>query len=156
MRLAVLAALAVDAGRPVPIETLIDRVWGETPPDGARDRLYVHLSRLRSVLLRAERPPRLERLVSGYQLTVDCDLDEFRALAGRTRTATDPAERADRLDRALALWRGAALGGLPGSWAARVRAGLEHERGAVLVEWAQVLRRLGRAGETIHRLRGQV
>lgn len=32
----VLAALLVDAGRPVTWETLVDRVWGETPPELAR------------------------------------------------------------------------------------------------------------------------
>jgi len=157
-RLAVLAALVIDAGRPVPMETLIERVWGDTPPDGARDRLYVHLSRLRSVLIKGDRPPSLERLVSGYQLTIAtdaCDLGEFRSLAGRARTASDPVDRADLLERALALWRGAALGGLPGQWAAGLRIGLEQERLAVLVQWAQALLRLGRAGETIPRLRAE-
>src|SRR5262245_1253403 len=50
---AVLAALAVDAGRPVPIETLIDRVWGDDPPVEARNVLYSHLSRIRQLLKQA-------------------------------------------------------------------------------------------------------
>jgi DNA-binding SARP family transcriptional activator len=37
---AVLAALAVAPGRPVPIETLIDRVWGDEPPAEAGNVLY--------------------------------------------------------------------------------------------------------------------
>jgi SARP family transcriptional regulator, regulator of embCAB operon len=37
-RLAVLAALAVDAGQVVPAGTLIDRVWGEEPPAQALAR----------------------------------------------------------------------------------------------------------------------
>src|SRR3954469_9998543 len=41
---AVLAVLVVDAGRPVAIETLIDRVWDDDPPAGARNVLYSHLS----------------------------------------------------------------------------------------------------------------
>jgi DNA-binding SARP family transcriptional activator len=49
---AVLAALVVDAGRPVAIETLIDRVWGETPPAEVRNVLYSHLSRIRRLLRR--------------------------------------------------------------------------------------------------------
>src|ERR1700760_3789257 len=33
---AVLAALAVEPGRPVPIKLLVDRIWGDDPPaDGA-------------------------------------------------------------------------------------------------------------------------
>ncbi|MEK8105873.1 hypothetical protein NKG94_13315 [Micromonospora sp. M12] len=31
---AVLAALAVDVGRPVRAESLVDRVWGDSPPPG--------------------------------------------------------------------------------------------------------------------------
>jgi hypothetical protein len=50
----VLAALAVDAGRPVTTETLIDRVWDEAP-DGARRALQVHLSNLRGLLERVSR-----------------------------------------------------------------------------------------------------
>ena len=46
----VLGALAVDAGRPVPVETLIDRVWDEDPPGGARAGLYSYLTRLRRIL----------------------------------------------------------------------------------------------------------
>src|ERR1700754_3614301 len=43
----VLAALAVDAGRPVAMDTLIDRVWDDAPPAEARNALYSHLSRIR-------------------------------------------------------------------------------------------------------------
>ncbi|HYQ67579.1 AfsR/SARP family transcriptional regulator, partial [Actinophytocola sp.] len=51
---AVLAALAVDAGRPVAIETLVDRVWHDAPPAAARNVLYSHLSWIRQLLRRAE------------------------------------------------------------------------------------------------------
>src|SRR3954454_369713 len=47
---AVLVALAVDAGRPVSVDTLIDRVWDDDPPGGARAGLYSYLTRLRRVL----------------------------------------------------------------------------------------------------------
>lgn len=47
---AVLAALLVDAGRPVGVETLIDRIWGEDHPVEARNVLYSHLSRIRQSL----------------------------------------------------------------------------------------------------------
>src|SRR5688572_21597598 len=42
-RRAVLAALAVDAGTPVPIDALADRVWGGTAPDAPRSALYAHV-----------------------------------------------------------------------------------------------------------------
>ena len=47
---AVLAALAVDAGRPVAAATLIDRVWGDDPPKGVQSVLYSHITRLRAAL----------------------------------------------------------------------------------------------------------
>src|SRR5215468_3958519 len=50
---AVLAALLVDAGRVVPTETLIARVWGQVVPDRARATLRAHLSRIRRLLEQA-------------------------------------------------------------------------------------------------------
>jgi DNA-binding SARP family transcriptional activator len=47
---AVLAVLLVDAGRPVPAATLVDRVWGDSPPVEPRNVLYSHLSRIRRLL----------------------------------------------------------------------------------------------------------
>src|SRR3954447_10015410 len=78
-RQAVLAALTVDAGRPVPIEALVDRVWDESPPVEARNVLYSHLSRIRQLLVRAagltgEPAARIERRHTGYVLDVDPDL----------------------------------------------------------------------------------
>jgi DNA-binding SARP family transcriptional activator len=54
-RRAVLAALAVDAGRPVTLATLTSRVWDDTPPVGARPALYAHIARLRAALEAAAR-----------------------------------------------------------------------------------------------------
>ena len=47
---AVLAALAVDAGRLVTTDALIDRVWGDRPPQGARAALHAHIARIRRLL----------------------------------------------------------------------------------------------------------
>ena len=81
---AVLAALAVDAGRPVPIETLIDRVWGDDPPGEARNSLYSHLSRIRQLLNRVTElsgtTAGVARRSAGYVLEIDpgaVDLHRF-------------------------------------------------------------------------------
>ncbi|MFJ9118589.1 winged helix-turn-helix domain-containing protein [Streptomyces sp. NPDC102394] len=87
-RRAVLAALAVDAGRSVPVEVLIDRVWGTEPPDGARRALYAHIARIRRLAERLDeagegRSPALRR-AGGYQLDLDpdrVDLHRFHRLA---------------------------------------------------------------------------
>jgi DNA-binding SARP family transcriptional activator len=47
---AVLAVLALEAGRPVPAEVLIDRVWGEDPPRSVRNVLYGYVTRLKALI----------------------------------------------------------------------------------------------------------
>ncbi|MEU5692817.1 BTAD domain-containing putative transcriptional regulator [Actinosynnema sp. NPDC020468] len=50
----VLAALAVDAGRVVPVDRLVERVWGVDAPRRARATLHSYVSRLRRVLAEAD------------------------------------------------------------------------------------------------------
>ena len=133
----VLAALAVDAGRPVPIETLIDRVWGEDPPAEARNVLYSHLSRIRGLL--AGSTVRLVRRTAGYVLDLDpdqVDLHRFARLVDQSRTA-DPRRHAELLGDALALWQGEPLAGLTGEWVARVRDTAHRRRLDAAVRWAE-------------------
>ncbi len=50
-----LSILALAEGRPVTPATLIDRIWGDTPPAEAHASLQVYVSNLRRVL-EPERP----------------------------------------------------------------------------------------------------
>ena len=122
-RRAVLAALTVDAGRPVPTETLIDRVWGEHSPDRVRRALQAHITRIRRLLEPDGRPAPLVRRPAGYLLDVDpdaVDLHRFRRLLDRVHEAElADAERVMLLREALGLWRGTPLAGVIGQWAAR-------------------------------------
>src|SRR5215813_13831220 len=88
---AMLAALLVDVGRVVPVETLIDRVWGQVAPDQVRASLRAHLSRIRRLLEQADERRAaagvLSRVSGGYVLRVDpdqIDLHLFFQLAGTT------------------------------------------------------------------------
>jgi DNA-binding SARP family transcriptional activator/tetratricopeptide (TPR) repeat protein len=148
---AVLAALVVDAGRPVAIETLIDRVWGETPPVEVRNALYSHLSRIRRLLRHATlaggAAVRIERRHAGYVLDIEparVDLHRFRRLVGQ---GSDPrcgdSDRAAVIAEALALWRGPPLAGVPGGWASQVRDRWHRQRLDAVVDWAQIELRLG-------------
>ncbi|MFJ9708074.1 AfsR/SARP family transcriptional regulator [Streptomyces sp. NPDC101234] len=128
-RRAVLAALAVDVGRPVPVEALVDRVWGADPPEGARRALYAHIARIRRVAERLDdsgegRLPVLRR-AGGYQLDLEpdsVDLHRFQRLAAAARDdALSDRTRAARLREALGLWRGEPFAALPGIWPARMR-----------------------------------
>ncbi|MBE1489268.1 AfsR/SARP family transcriptional regulator [Plantactinospora soyae] len=155
---AVLAALVVDAGRPVAIETLIDRVWGDSPPAEVRNVLYSYLSRTRRLLRQAATltpgtAARIERRHAGYVLNVDAnlvDLYRFRRLVeqGGDRQRGDDV-RANALAEALDLWRGPALAGLPGKWAGQVRDSWDRRRLDTVVQWAQLELRLGRPAAVI-------
>ncbi|MDV7222176.1 AfsR/SARP family transcriptional regulator, partial [Streptomyces prunicolor] len=161
-RRTVLAALLVDAGRWVPAETLIDRVWGEDPSAQVRGTLYAHIARIRRVLVETgprlsggdpggpEVPfpaPELVRGPAGYRLDVSPDLVDvhrFRNLVARAR----PAEGSDTvrvlaLREAMGLWQGTPLAGLPGEWAARTRESWLHQYVDAVLGWADAELRVG-------------
>ncbi|MFC6021362.1 BTAD domain-containing putative transcriptional regulator [Plantactinospora solaniradicis] len=156
----VLAALAVEVGRPVAAETLADRVWSGTPPKTWREVLYSHVTRIRCALAAVDacgEPVVLVRRPAGYLLDLDSDLVDlhrFRRLVGAASVArrTDP-ERVELLRSALALWRGTPLAGVPGSWADRMRTGWYQHRLEAVVAWADAELRLGNEQQVIVELR---
>lgn len=126
----VLAALAVDAGRVVPAERLVERVWGADAPLRERATLQSYVSRLRRALVAAGGGIALR--AGGYALVLGevgeaVDLHRFRALRLRARGA-GTADRVALLAEALDLWRGEPLTGLTGEWAAAERERLRWER----------------------------
>ncbi|MGI5457074.1 AfsR/SARP family transcriptional regulator [Streptomyces sp. CA-249302] len=151
-RRTVVAALAVDAGRPVPVDVLTERIWGAGPPPGARRALYAHIARIRRVCERTgdagEEPLRLLRRSGGYQLEAgpdQVDLHRFRRLDKLARRPGQPVgAQVSLLREALALWRGEPLTGMDGPWAERVRQAWHRRRvdAAVLLAEAEL-----RAGE---------
>jgi DNA-binding SARP family transcriptional activator/tetratricopeptide (TPR) repeat protein len=155
---ALLAVLVADAGRPVPLGTLIDRVWGERAPAQAHRAVYAHISRLRRTFeAAAPGSAPLVRRSGGYVLEVDpdrADLHRFRRLITAARGPGAATEaRTELLRQALDLWRGTPLADVCGEWAARVRAGLEQLRLDAVVSWADGQLLLGGAGEVIGRVR---
>jgi WD40 repeat protein/DNA-binding SARP family transcriptional activator len=106
---AVLAHLLVSANRVVPAETLIDRLWGEDPPETARNTLQTYVSHLRKAL----GPDRIEGRSPGYVLHVEpAELDSarFEHLLAEAREADGQADLVSTVLReALELWRGPAF-----------------------------------------------
>ena len=150
------AALAVDAGQPVSVESLIDRVWDD-PPAGARRTLHVLISKMRRTLERASRREAgaetvtVVRRSGGYvlQLSPDrVDLLRFRRLAEDARQA-EGAERVTLLRAAVELWQAEPLSGLPGQWAGRARAAWVQEYLEAAVAWAHTELRSGDPAATI-------
>jgi hypothetical protein len=120
---AVLVALAVDAGRPVLTETLIDRVWDDDPPVAARAGLYSYLTRLRRLLAEAAdvndegrcgSPPGLVAIASSSTRTGwTRSADSALVAPGRSPALTSaPRTRSRRLSHAGAGGMG---GGAAGS-----------------------------------------
>jgi DNA-binding SARP family transcriptional activator/tetratricopeptide (TPR) repeat protein len=137
------------------METVIDRVWGEAPPDRVRDLLYVYISRIRKMIGEASEGTRvrLVRRSGGYALDMapdSVDIHRFRRLKGQAGDPQCPDDRrAILLRQTLDLWRGAPLADLPGEWAAQVRTGWHQQRLDAVGAWAQVELRLGNAGAVV-------
>jgi DNA-binding SARP family transcriptional activator/tetratricopeptide (TPR) repeat protein len=153
---AVLAALLMDAGRLVMADTLIDRVWDQRPPAGARRALHVHIARIRQALRQenaAGAPPALLHRSGGYQLDVDVDLVDWHRFRHLTGTAAQDrlaeSDRARLLREALGLWRGTPLADVAGDWAARTRENCRQQRLDVAVAWADAALRLGHHHDVI-------
>jgi DNA-binding SARP family transcriptional activator len=154
---AVLAALAVDAGRPVTVETLIDRIWDDDPPAEARNVLYSHLSRIRQLLRQGTEitgiAARIDRRSAGYVLDIDPDHVDLHRFARLVEKCADPritdVDRAATLTEALGLWRGTPLAGVPGEWVAQVRDSWQRRRLDAMVRWGATALELGDSAAVI-------
>ena len=150
-RLAVLAALAVDAGRVVPATTLIDRVWGDDPPGQATRTLGTYITRIRRMLEQSFRdsPVTVASHSGGYRLTAardQVDLFRFRDLVVRAREpGRSPQSRVELLRQSVALHRGDPLTGVSGAWATRTRDQLTGELLTARAQWAEAELAVGNA-----------
>jgi DNA-binding SARP family transcriptional activator/tetratricopeptide (TPR) repeat protein len=143
----VLAALAVDAGRCVPADTLVERVWGSGAPRRARDTTRAYLCKLRQAVEPWDAV--IIRQPAGYLLAVDplsVDIHRFRQLVATARAGAE-ATAQDTYAAALSLWRGQPLGLLDTPWAAQLRAELARERQAAERDHVDLLLAGGRHAE---------
>lgn len=153
-----LAILLLDVGRWVNTETLIDRMWGDSPPGNARGSLHVHLSSLRRQV-----PDVIATASHGYRLELDghsFDIHEFTDLVDQASAAVENeqfASAAELSSAALSLWRGLPYQELEEVDAARAeRFRLEELRSAVEITNARALMRASRTTEAIAQLRSMV
>lgn len=110
-----LARLALSAGRPVSVETLVDGLWGSEAPSA--NALQSLVSRLRAGLPATESSVSVQSGPAGYTLTMgaDCvDALQFEDLVrrGRGLIGSDPEKAHALLTQADKLWRGDALADL--------------------------------------------
>jgi predicted ATPase/DNA-binding SARP family transcriptional activator len=111
-RHALLALLALRRGRGIPVDELIDALWGEELPAAPRNALQHHVARLRAALGQGT----IIAAADGYALA-DSRVDalRFEEAVGEARAALregDARTGAASVAMALSLWRGPALQGL--------------------------------------------
>uniref|UniRef100_UPI000832746F BTAD domain-containing putative transcriptional regulator n=1 Tax=Nocardia lijiangensis TaxID=299618 RepID=UPI000832746F len=148
-----LARLALEAGRPVSVDALVDGLWGEQPPAEAAGALQALVSRLRKALRGAGT---LELGPGGYRLSVrpeDVDAHRFESAVAEGRrdlAAGKVAAAGATLADALALWRGPALTDVRDApFADLAVARLEELKAAVAEDNYDVELRLGRHAEVL-------
>ncbi|MFL5857883.1 MAG: BTAD domain-containing putative transcriptional regulator, partial [Solirubrobacteraceae bacterium] len=103
-----LAVLLLHANEVVSTDRLIDELWAQTPPRTAAKSIQLYVWRLRKELGEG----RIATRAPGYMLRVEpseLDLARFEQLLVEARR-TDPKSAAEKVHRALALWRGPPLG----------------------------------------------
>jgi predicted ATPase/DNA-binding SARP family transcriptional activator len=112
----VLAALALRIGHVVPVDQLIDDLWGDDDsPLTARNTVQVYISAVRRAVEAVRGPLEVQRLPGGYRLTgpreqVDWHLFQALMTQSRVRRQRDEADSASALAaEALRLWEGPAL-----------------------------------------------
>jgi DNA-binding SARP family transcriptional activator/tetratricopeptide (TPR) repeat protein len=157
-----LAALLLNANKPVSADTLADAVWDGAPPAGAATTLRGHVLRLRRIL----DPEAGDRIVArdpGYLIRVtgsELDVLEFQELCWGASAAIRDQVWSDvsaRAAGALALWQGPPLAdvasqGLRDAWVPR----LEQTRVQAL-EWRiEADLQLGRRDQLVPELRALV
>ncbi|WP_026414910.1 BTAD domain-containing putative transcriptional regulator [Actinomadura oligospora] len=154
---ALLAMLALSAGRVVTTEHLIDGLYGEDAPAGAVNALQSQVSRLRRGLRDASL---VEGHPAGYRLNApDAQVDalRFAELARDGRRALGSGEAAwavELLEEALGLWRGPALADVRDSpFAEGQAARLEEARVAAVEDLAEAQVTAGMPGAAVERLR---
>lgn len=133
-----LAALLLEAGRTVSVDSLKDALWGGAPPASAHASLHNHVTRLRRLL---DDPERLRAVPPGYLLRVEqgeLDVHVFDTRVAEARAAhagRDWARTVRVCTEGLALWRGTPLSGLPAELGGYAFAQRLREARLLLLEW---------------------
>lgn len=138
---ALLAMLLLSPGQQVPLDVMLDGLWGTDIPKAATGTVRTYVSRLRTCLgTRAadEQGVVIRSVGDGYVLepgTFQLDVEVFRMRLAEGKAARDngdTANAAQLMREALALWHGTPLAGLTGPFAESQRLHLCDVRMAVV------------------------
>jgi class 3 adenylate cyclase len=155
---ALLAVLALEPGRVVSVDRLVESLWPGEAPETAAHAVQVYVSQLRKAL-----GPVIATRAPGYELELDperVDVHRFFRLAQEGRAALeggDPTSAEGALREALALWRGPVLADfLYEPFAQTEIARLEELRTVALEERIEADLALGRHAELVSELEALV
>jgi len=155
----VLAMLALEVNKVVPVSRLADMLWGGSPPHSARRIIQAHVSRLRTALNGAGAAANHTALIrhgSGYLLATDpvcVDAHQFRFLVEDAKLRADDLSKVKVLSEALALWQGPALAdAAPDDVRQQLCGGLEEARLMAVENLLEVKLRLGHHLQVIDQL----
>ncbi|MDH6114787.1 DNA-binding SARP family transcriptional activator [Kitasatospora sp. MAP12-15] len=161
-----LASLALNANRVVPLPRLVEALWDGRPPETATHQVRRAAASLSRKLIAGPAPaarpvPRILTAGPGYRLVADEQLVDALAFTARVEQGCRAAERDDLekaaglLRSALALWRGPLLPDV-GNEVLLAGTELEAERLRALERWLGLVQQLGRQAEALAELRAQV
>ncbi|MGW3497516.1 AfsR/SARP family transcriptional regulator [Streptomyces sp. NPDC001020] len=167
----VFALLALQAGQVVSVSSLVEEVWGESPPRSVQTTLQTYVLQIRNAIAAAidgngaGLPNGAKSILvtesGGYRLDVHgglLDAHEFDALSSAGHRALDHgdwAEASSFLGRALSLWHGHALADVQCGPLLEVEATrLDESRMSVLQRRIEADLRLGRHHELVGELSG--
>jgi len=162
---AVLAFLVLGSGRVVPMERMMEGLWGSRPPQSAAIKIQGHVCALRKALraagaehaadVIATRPP-------GYQLSTgrySCDMSEFTSQVNRVPDLVargDVESASAELGQALGRWRGPAFADVPHDDIRLHATHLERLRLIAVADKARLDLRLGRFWSVVEALAPEV
>ncbi|MFI9331209.1 BTAD domain-containing putative transcriptional regulator [Kitasatospora sp. NPDC052868] len=150
------AVLAVDAGRPVSLESLIAKLWDDDPPAKARATAHSYLSRFRAALRLAQPADAdtplaaVSRKAHTYTLNIEpqrIDWVRYVQLSRRARSLAEIGDDHEALSvfgHAEDIWQGEPLAGLPGQWAHATRSTMHDQWLATTLARFEVELRFGR------------
>lgn len=143
----VLAILLMERGRPVPAQTLAERLWDDQLPNKPRETLQAHISRVRRRLRTlGDHIELIKGGRAGYQMNVSAeqvDALRFEQLVSKAAATAEAHPARDLLRQAESLWNGEPLAGIDGAWAEATRRMLKDKRHAALLRRLELDIRLG-------------
>jgi DNA-binding SARP family transcriptional activator len=153
-----LTMLLLEANQTVPIDRLVDAIWGENPPASARGQVRICVSDLRRRFSAQGLAEVIETHPVGYRIVVardELDYYRFEDYRSRGRAAAAggrPAEAAALLRSGLDLWAGTVTAGLDSELVRACAVKLNEHRIAALEDFFDIELSLGHEREIVSEL----